>query len=319
MEEIWGWLIVIYLFMGGLGAGAFLTSFAAGRGWIGNSPALQRVGYFISGPIVAVGTLLLVFDLGQGLKKPWLLIGLIMNLRSVMTWGVYILACFIVVGLIVGFLTWKKKVVPKVFLYAGAFLALATGTYTGLLVAVVKGVPFWNTYLMPVLFVVSALSTGMSITSIVSAVIEKGQKTDELKVCKTHIVLVGSEVVLLLAIFASMLSGRHGVVGIESANMILSGSLSLAFWILLVAVGLILPLAVFIMNYIKLSKSHSKVQAKVELASASSRAVQSGAHSEEIDCSRSLLTVDAGVVIGGFILRYVVIFAALPIWNGILK
>lgn len=69
MEQPWRWLIVIYLFLGGLGAGAYLTSFAAGKGWIGNSPALQRAGYFIATPIVALGTILLVFDLGQGLKK----------------------------------------------------------------------------------------------------------------------------------------------------------------------------------------------------------------------------------------------------------
>jgi len=28
----WGWLIAIYLFLGGLGAGAYLTSFAAEKG-----------------------------------------------------------------------------------------------------------------------------------------------------------------------------------------------------------------------------------------------------------------------------------------------
>ncbi|MEM5818243.1 MAG: hypothetical protein AAGU16_10320 [Desulfitobacterium hafniense] len=31
-----------------------------------------------------------------------------------------------------------------------------------------------------------------------------------------------------------------------------------------------------------------------------------------------LLLSDALVVLGGFVLRYVVIFAALPIWNGTL-
>lgn len=319
MEEIWGWLIVIYLFMGGLGAGAYLTSFAAGRGWIGKSPALQRVGYYISGPIVAFGTLLLVFDLGQGLKKPWLLIGLLMNPRSVMTWGVYILACFIVVALLVGFLTWKKKEVPQAFIFIGAFLALATGTYTGLLIAVVEAVPFWNTYLMPVLFVVSALSTGISITSILSYIMEKGQKTDERKVCKIHIALVGTEMILLAAIFASMFMGRHGAVGAESAKMIFSGSLSLPFWLLLVGVGLVIPILVFIMNYFKLSQHQSKVQSKLEVASASSSEGESKDLAEEFDCSRSLITVDTGVIIGGFILRYVVIFAALPIWNGVLK
>ena len=41
MEQHWGWLIVIYLFLGGLGAGAYLTSFAASKGYLGNAPALR--------------------------------------------------------------------------------------------------------------------------------------------------------------------------------------------------------------------------------------------------------------------------------------
>jgi formate-dependent nitrite reductase membrane component NrfD len=53
--------------------------------------------------------------------------------------------------------------VPEGLTWAGAVLALATGTYTGLLLAVIKAVPFWSTGIMPLLFVVSALSTGLSL------------------------------------------------------------------------------------------------------------------------------------------------------------
>ncbi|MBC2724152.1 MAG: polysulfide reductase NrfD, partial [Desulfosporosinus sp.] len=36
----WGWLIAIYLFLGGLGAGAYLTSFAAEKGLLGKTTNL---------------------------------------------------------------------------------------------------------------------------------------------------------------------------------------------------------------------------------------------------------------------------------------
>ncbi|HVJ48111.1 NrfD/PsrC family molybdoenzyme membrane anchor subunit [Desulfitobacterium sp.] len=319
MELHWGWFIVIYLFLGGLGAGAYLTSFAAGKGWLGNSPALQRVGYYISAPVVAFGTLLLVFDLGQGLKKPWLLIGLLANPRSVMTWGVYILACFISVGLVVAYFSLRKREVPKGLLYFGAILALATGTYTGLLLAVTKAVPIWNTYLMPVLFVVSALSTGLSSSSLLSYLIEKGKKTDERKVCKIHFGLVGAEIILLVIFFGTMLSGLHGAVGVQSAKMILSGSIAVTFWILLVGGGLVIPLIVFVNNYKKLMQYKIRGQVKLDLVPDMSQAEETAVASEEPDCTRSMLTVDTGVIIGGFILRYVMIFAALPLWNGILQ
>lgn len=314
-EEIWGWLIIIYLFMGGLGAGAYLTSFAAGKGWIGNSPALTRVGYYLAGPIVALGTILLVFDLGQGLKKPWLLIGLIMNPRSVMTWGVYILAVFICVGLLVAFFVFKKKKVSNAILNVGAILALATGTYTGLLLGAIQAVPLWNSFLLPVLFVISAISTGMSLTAIIAHFTEKGKETDERKVSQIHLFLVGAEMILIATLFGTILAGSKGQIGIESVNMILSGSLSMPFWVLLVALGLVIPFLVFAINYSKLAKSKSKLQAdgasagKGEQAAASAKGLGSG----------SILAVDAGVIIGGFVLRYLMIFAALPVWNGILK
>ena len=316
MHQHWGWLIVIYLFLGGLGAGAYLTSYAAGKGWLGNSPALQRAGYFVAAPVVAFGTLLLVFDLGQGLKKPWLLIGLLMNPRSVMTWGVYILATFILVGLIVAFFALKKKQASKVLVNLGAILALATGAYTGLLVAVVKAIPFWNTYLMPVLFVVSALSTGLSITTLVAHFLEKGQKTDEQKVTKMHLGLVAVELVILAGFVGMMLSGSSGVVGIESAKMLTSGSLKIPFWGILIGLGLVVPLGVFGYGLTKLAPAKGKRALQPELVPAVSEMEGAAALEGSHGVTSALLVSDALVVIGGFVLRYVVIFAALPIWNG---
>jgi formate-dependent nitrite reductase membrane component NrfD len=316
MHLHWGWLIVIYLFLGGLGAGAYLTSFAAGMGLLGNSPALKRAGYFIAAPVVAFGTLLLVFDLGQGLKKPWLLIGLLSNPHSVMTWGVYILACFILVGLIVAYFSLKKKEAPKILVSLGAVLALSTGAYTGLLVAVVKAIPFWNTYLMPVLFVVSALSTGLSITMLLSHFLEKGLHTDEKKVTGIHFGLLGAEIILLGIILGQMISGSNGAVGTASAKMLISGKLSTPFWVVLVGLGLVLPLLISIFGLIKLSSKQTGRALQPDLVPAVSEMEGAAALEGTHGLTNILLASDALVVIGGFVLRYVVIFAALPIWNG---
>ena len=205
MRMHWHWLIVIYLFLGGLGAGAYLTSFAAEKGWLGPSSSLKRAGYYLAAPIVAIGTLLLVFDLGQGLYKPWLLIGLLSNLSSVMTWGVYILSFFIIIGLIKGFLVFKNKNAPAVLTWAGAILALATGAYTGILLAVVEAVPFWNTAIMPVLFVVSALSTGLSATALLALLIEK-QVSQQVREGQAHLLLIVAELVIAALFFGLMYS-----------------------------------------------------------------------------------------------------------------
>ena len=310
MEQQWGWLIVIYLFLGGLGAGAYLTSFAASKGYLGNAPALSRIGYFVAAPVVAIGTALLVFDLGQGLKKPWLLIGLLSNPKSVMTWGVYILSGFIAVGFVVAFLAWKKKEIPNVLATIGALLAISTAAYTGLLISVVNGVPIWNTFLMPVLFVISALSTGLSLTVLLGHLLEKGAESNEKYVCKVHVFLVLVEIAVLATFLGLMISGTNGAVAAESAKMIVSGSLALPFWVILVGVGLAFPLVAQSLRTIQLSKAPMLVHT----AAFTEQAATGHAHSASV----SVLASDICLVLGGFVLRYVVILASIPIWNGTL-
>jgi len=290
----WHWLIVIYLFLGGLGAGAYLTSFAAEKGWLGKDSSLSRAGYFIAAPVVAFGTVLLVFDLGQGLHKPWLLIRLLSNFSSVMTWGVYILSAFIMVGLLKGYFAFIKKSAPKLLSWAGAILALATGAYTGLLLSVVEAVPFWNSGLMPVLFVTSALSTGLSVTSLLAPWLEKGN-FKEGREGEAHIYLIGAELIIVAIFFGMMNSG------------------ALIFWGYFIGLGLLFPLVVFMIPYLR-----SK-QAVKQLAKGPSVAEREVAATVQKEHHNSYLTIatDISVIIGGFALRAIIILAALPIWDGI--
>lgn len=305
----WHWMIVIYLFLGGLGAGAYLTSFAAEKGWLGRNSSLSRTGYLISAPIVAIGTVLLVFDLGQGLTKPWLLIGLLTNPSSVMTWGVYILAAFIIVGLIKGYFTLRNKSGPNILTSAGAVLAIATGTYTGLLLAVIEAVPFWATGIMPVLFVVSALSTGLSLTSLLAPLVEK-KGFSEGREGQAHILLIGIEMLIVAAFIGMMVLGVNGPEGQESIALVISGVYALIFWGYFIGLGLLFPLAVFTYQY-----RHSKpvIQPINESPSGASELaanIKKGQH--------SYLTIasDISVIIGGFVLRTLVILAAIPVWDG---
>jgi len=91
---VWGWQIAWYLFLGGLGAGATLTSLVASRAGSRFGP-IERAGAILAGPAVAFGTALLVLDLGMGRREPWRLIYLYSNWQSPMTWGTWILTLFI--------------------------------------------------------------------------------------------------------------------------------------------------------------------------------------------------------------------------------
>ena len=96
---VWGWQIAWYLFLGGLGAGATLTSLLASRAGprVGT---IERAGATLAGPVVAFGTALLIFDLGMGRREPWRLVYLYLNWESPMTWGTWILTLFIPIALL---------------------------------------------------------------------------------------------------------------------------------------------------------------------------------------------------------------------------
>ena len=311
MEMYWHWLIVIYLFLGGLGAGAYLTSFAAEKGWLGSNSHLRRAGYYIAAPVVAFGTLLLVFDLGQGFSKPWLLIRLLFNFGSVMTWGVYILSAFIIVGLIKGFLVYKNKSVSTGLTWAGAILALATGTYTGLLLSVIEAVPFWNSGIMPVLFVVSALSTGLSVTSLLASFIGLGGSST-IREGKAHVLLIAIELIIVALFLGMMSSGTNGPAGAESAKLVMFGSYAIAFWGYFIGLGLLLPLIVFSIDYFQSKLSVQKTVTEPSFLGGESAATVQEGHPPYLT-----IVTDISVLIGGFALRALIIFAALPIWDGV--
>jgi formate-dependent nitrite reductase membrane component NrfD len=202
--------------------------------------------------------------------------------------------------------------------YAGAILALATAAYTGMLLSVVQAVPFWNSYLMPVIFVVSALSTGLSLTSLLAHFLEKSQ-AHGMRVSQVHLWLVSAEIIVVAAFFVLIYSGNQGVAKL-SANYLLTGSLALSFWLLFVIVGLIGPLIFYVQQSLShknttplLMKEQDLSQHEDKLEYAKLRVAGSG-KSQTI-----LLLCDGAVMVGGLTLRCLIVFAALPAWNGFLS
>lgn len=126
---VWDVFIATYLFLAGLGAGAFTLGVLAG--WSKN-PALgmQKVGVILGPVAVAAGTLLLVFDAHAGLMNPSRFFLLISNMNSVMTWGVIVLSLFIVVTAADAVILFVKNSTIKALDAAGVVLAFCVAVYT---------------------------------------------------------------------------------------------------------------------------------------------------------------------------------------------
>ncbi len=254
VESAWGWLIVAYLFLAGAGSGAFIAAVACDLLAPDWSKALARAGSLAAGPLVAVGTVCLVLDLDAGLWEPWRQIYLVNNLSSMITWGVLILALFIPIALLyaaaLNEITFVGRIASKYTLYlggVGSFLAVSTAAYTGVLIAVVNGVPFWNTPLMPLLFMASAMSTGLAVAMIGAAVIDIRTIKTLSNFALGHVIFLAVEaVVLMMFVFMSLTRSTEAAM---SASMLISGVLSPYFWVLVVVLGILIPFVLSIVEY----------------------------------------------------------------------
>ncbi len=131
-EPIWGLIIASYLFLAGLGGGAFAASTYL-RLRSPHCVHLIRYGRIIGPVTVIVGLVLLMFDATAGFHNPLRFVFLLTNFGSVMTWGVVFLGAFVIISLIVAVmdLVGRGLKIPVWLDVSGAVLGICVCVYTG--------------------------------------------------------------------------------------------------------------------------------------------------------------------------------------------
>ena len=261
--HIWGWPVALYLFLGGLTAGLMVLA-----GWLAlkergreKFPAIFRI--FPLAPLfISAGMLLLFVDLDYKVHV-WRFFTAFRP-TSPMSWGSWILLLvypasilFILATLrgsfprFVAFLekgglpgrTWGALAPVVAFaqshvrLWARAVIGCGVllGMYTGILLGSLAARPFWNSPLLPPLFLVSGISVALALVALFSA---RGEESRFY--LRLDMGLVTAEVTLLLIFVIGLLSSSQAQV--QSATLILGGPYSAPFWVLVVGMGLALPL-----------------------------------------------------------------------------
>lgn len=247
-QKSWGLLVVIYVFLAGCGGGLFLFSYALSLlQWY--EPA-ARIGLVTGPALVAIGSIMLIFDLGSPARCYRLFTTPRTLASSWMIRGSWILSVFMILGLAYGlpsfglfaWLPWgKTSVIGSLIGIAAAFFAVFVPIYPGLLLGVIKSIPLWNTRALPLLFFLSGLDTGVALLTIVSAVIPEAVGVEGF-----HL-LAGADVVLIALLFIALLvymelTRKRGESAARSVHL-LKGPL---FVIGVILFGMLVPLALLI-------------------------------------------------------------------------
>ena len=305
----WGYLIVSYLFLGGLSAGLYFASALAtllqrnGEDVAYNR--IARLGALLAPWPVMLGSFVLIFDLGKWYRF-W---KLFMHLEwtSPMSVGSWLLIAFTVVSLVYcySWLTeeqraWIFSRVPKrlhflnrdisakqrIFALLGLPIAVGVGIYTGVLLGAVQSRPFWNTNLVAQLFLFSALSTGCAALLLVMAL--ERQPSDSRAFQLLYNLDVGLMTLEFFIVVPYVVHGQLSVQAVKnSLTLILGGPFTLMFWAFFLGFGLVLPLLIEIFESVPALLTRRTIH-----------------YNPRITAVTAVL-----VLAGGFLLRYVFVFA----------
>ena len=287
-QAVWRWKIAAYLFLAGTGAGAVIVGVVGD--FMGYAiPAKIAIAFGI--PAVAVSTLFLIMDLGHPAKfframlhpgTSWISRGFFIVSALIVSGGLTVILWVWPFGSVLAVNQGLRTALEVIALV----LAVATCIYTGILIGIVVSRPFWNNPLLPILFLISAVSTGIGavffITPIVSSVLGiASPKTAEFvtRLESADMILIIVEA-MAIYLYLTLVFDRAP----EAASLLLTGKLSRLFWGGFLVVGLLVPMVI---EYFA-SMMHEGV-------------------------SQSLLTLVAGVLvlIGGFLMRLLILAAGI--------
>lgn len=257
-------LVVAYLFFGGAGAGAcFVASLLAlrsPRGAVRNVEFAPYYGrfyvatYSCAAACLLVGAVCLSFDLGRFDALVVLLFSPRISYIAVGSFAV--LACFVLsLALVLAWLRigWRGASDRRLrAVFATQVAALLTSfcvmAYTGLLLQSIGSVPLWNSPLVPVLFAASSASCGFALAVLSAHVANVARPFDRVLsiIAKCDAALIAVEVACLVALTVSALhvdaASQTQAMLLASAENLVLGDFAPAFWLGLIAVGLVAPL-----------------------------------------------------------------------------
>lgn len=245
--------IAIYFYMTGLSAGSFIMSTLAYGFGIKKYKPLGKVGVVLATMLLAMAPLNLIIDLGQPLRF-WHLFPYLQS-TSPITYGSFLLTLYPLNCVVYGaFMFAGNTRLTTIFGRIGIPLAISVHGYTGFILALAKARALWNTALMPMYFLISAMVSGIALMLLV-VVIKSRFFTPERKVNRELAVDLGRmlawtivlDLFLVLSDVLVLLTADSEAR--EAAMLILTGSFSPYFLGVELLAGSLIPVLLLLLPF----------------------------------------------------------------------
>jgi polysulfide reductase chain C len=262
-----------------MAGGAYLVAFLADRYSGGAHKNLFRLAVYTGVPLAIIGVLLLVIDLGTPIWF-WHLFTSFLPV-AVMSMGTWILVAFLIVAFVMmimwviegdatrnagaysGNMSGMSRRISGFLSWINVIFAVLLISYPGVLLASTSQPIWFNTLLMPALFVASAAGTGVALLMLMALLMNAVNKSSSSMLNSTVKWLFGSTgwqisretmgqlskaLLGMIIVEALVLVGYiiwlavTGTSGVEALSLLTTGTLAIPFWVVIVGIGLIIPL-----------------------------------------------------------------------------
>lgn len=238
-------LIVAYLFIAGAGAGCFFIAAIGEWSQSASTSRICRRGFVLAPFLILTGIVFLLLDLGVP-SEIWRIA--LNPFGSIIGIGAFLLTLLLIVSAALAYFLLLKKPISrialKVFCEVGLVLSIGVMGYTGVFLSSMHTVGFWNTWLLPLLFLASSLSCGMALLMALDVVytVRHGTFPRGVWICALWLNL--AEAIALAAFLATrwfFSESSH-----TSSEILFFGDASGVFWVGVVLCGIVVPLILHI-------------------------------------------------------------------------
>jgi formate-dependent nitrite reductase membrane component NrfD len=140
---------------------------------------------------------------------------------------------------IAGYLGGAANPLYSFFAVMAAIFALATGVYGGFIMNYCKSVPFWNTGILPIVFVLAGVADGFGLIMGISMA-GGGGSVETAETWSRVLLIINAFIILVYLMSASYTSS----VAKLSVREIIVGRVAAAFWLGIVVLGIVIPLGI---------------------------------------------------------------------------
>lgn len=244
-QEAFGIFIAVYFYLTGLSAGSFILSTLAYGFGMEQYKSLGKIGVVLATVLLIIAPLFLLLHIGVP-HRAWHLF-VYLNFESPITWGSFLLILYPINCIIYGYFMFKERKGPtRIFGLIGIPLAVSVHGYTGFILAFGKARALWNTALMPILFLVSAIVSGIALMILV-CIVKDRFFSEQKKINYTLLENLGKMLAWII-VFDLFLVGCDILVLLishsdaqEAAHLLLTGHFFLLFLIVENTLGKIIP------------------------------------------------------------------------------